>query len=124
MRFLVIPIIQALFLAEVVIYIKIWYILWKHNQGMKHLISNKDLQQRKRKNVITLSGQVISFSVEFIVSLFTLAQVFNNDMADPSVMPLVLITSASIISMAQLWTSHESMRYIKFKLIDWKLLQE
>ena len=124
MRFLVIPIIQALFLAEVVIYIKIWYILWKHNQGMKHLISNKDLQQRKRKNVITLSGQVISFSIEFIVSLFTLAQVFNNDMADPSVMPLVLITSASIISMAQLWTSHESMRYIKFKLIDWKLLQE
>ena len=124
MRFLVIPIIQALFLAEVVIYIKIWYILWKHNQGMKHLISNKDLQQRKRKNVITLSGQVISFSIEFIVSLFTLAQVFNNDMADPSVMPLVLITSASIISMAQLWTSHESMRYIKFKLIDWKFLQE
>ena len=124
MRFLVIPIIQALFLAEVVIYIKIWYILWKHNQGMKHLISNKDLQQRKRKNVITLSGQVISFSIEFIVSLFTLAQVFNNDMADPSVMPLVLITSASIISMAQLWTSHESKRYIKFKLIDWKFLQE
>ena len=124
MRFLVIPIIQALFLAEVVIYIKIWYILWKHDQGMKHLLSSKDLQQRKRKNVMTLSGQVISFFIEFIVSLFTLAQVFNNDMADPSVMPMVIITSTSVVSMSQLWTSHESKRYIRFKLIDWKLLQE
>ena len=115
---------QALFLAELVIYIKIWYILWKHDQGMKHLLSSKDLQQRKRKNVMTLSGQVISFFIEFIVSLFTLAQVFNNDMADPSVMPMVIITSTSVVSMSQLWTSHESMRYIKFKLIDWKLLQE
>ena len=115
---------QALFLAELVIYIKIWYILWKHDQGMQHLLSSKDLQQRKRKNVMTLSGQVISFFIEFIVSLFTLAHVLNNDMADATVMPVVIITSSSVISMSQLWTSHESKRYIRFKLIDWKLLQE
>ena len=124
MRFLVIVIMQALFLAELVIYIKIWYILWKHDQGMQHLLSSKDLQQRKRKNVMTLSGQVISFFIEFIVSLFTLAHVLNNDMADATVMPVVIITSSSVISMSQLWTSHESKRYIRFKLIDWKLLQE
>ena len=124
MRFLVIVIMQALFLAELVIYIKIWYILWKHDQGMQHLLSSKDLQQRKRKNVMTLSGQVISFFIEFIVSLFTLAHVLNNDMADATVMPVVIITSSSVISMSQLWTSHESKRYIRFKLIDWKILQE
>ena len=124
MRFLVIVIMQALFLVELVIYIIIWHVLQKHDQGMKHLLSTMDLQQRKQKNVLTLSGQVISFFIEFIVSLFTLAHVLNNDMADPTVMPVVIITSSSVISMSQLWTSHESKRYIRFKLIDWKILQE
>ena len=115
---------QALFLGEFGIYVKICYTLWRHDKRMKGKISNNDMQQRKRKNVITLSGQVISFFVEFLTSLFTVAQIFNSDMADPSVMPLVIIASTTIISMSQLWTSHECKRYIKFKLIDWKLLQE
>ena len=67
MRFLSIIIMQVLFLGEIAIYMKICYTLWKHDKGMKGKISKNDMQQRKQKNVITLSGQVISFFVEFAV---------------------------------------------------------
>ena len=102
--------------VETMIYIRLCYGLWKHDKRMRDKISNNDFQQRKRKNVITLSGQMISFIVEWIVTFYLIAQVSNNDLADPSVMPLALITSSTIISTSQLWSSHELIRYIKMKI--------
>ena len=115
---------QALFVAEFVIYIRIVYKLWGNDQRMKDKISKDDFLQRKRKNVITLSGQCFSFFIEFLTSLFMIIQIAINDLGDTSVMPIVIITSSCIISMSQLWTSHESRRFIKSKLIDWNILHE
>ena len=68
---------------------------------------------RNRKNVITLSGQVISFAVEFFTSLLILAGIFFHDLADPSHQPILLIFASTIISCVQLGTSHEMKRFVK-----------
>ena len=68
---------------------------------------------RNRKNVITLSGQVISFAVEFFTSLLILAGIFIDDLADPSHQPILLIFASTIISCVQLGTSHEMKRFVK-----------
>ena len=112
MRTFQLVICQSCFLVEVGIYIRICYGLWKQDEGMRGKISGANLRQRKKKNVITLSGQVTSFFIEFLTTIFLMAQVLNNDLADPSVMPLFILTSATIISISQLWSSPELTRYI------------
>ena len=68
---------------------------------------------RNRKNVITLSGQVTSFIVEFLTSMIYLAQIFYHDLADPSHQPILLIFASTIISCVQLGSSHELKRFVK-----------
>ena len=113
LRILTVIIFQLLFVGEIIIYIKLYFTLRKHDEGMKDLISTNDLRQRKRKNIISLSGQVISFFVEFFTSLYVLGIIFNQDFSDASLAPIVKIVSTSIVSISQLWTSHELRRYIK-----------
>ena len=107
---------MGLGIAEATIYVRICYGLWKHDIRMKDKISNNDFQQRKRKNVITLSGQLSSFIVELVGQFFVLAQIFNNELADPSVMAINFIKYSTFVSLSQLWCSHELMRYIKMKI--------
>ena len=110
-----------MFVGEMIIYIRLYYTLWNHDEGMKNKITFDDLRQRKRKNIITLSGQVISFFVEFLVSLVIIANIFNQNLVDESLLPIVSITSTSVISIAQLWTSHELKRYIQSKFLDYSV---
>ena len=102
--------------GEMIIYIRLCYVLWNHDEGMKDKISSDDLRQRKRKNVISLSGQVIAFFVESLFPLLVIAR--SQNLIDVSIFPILFITSTSIISIAQLWTSHELKRYIKSKFMD------
>ena len=118
LRILTVVIFQLMFVGEIVIYIKLYFTLWKHDEGMKDKITTDDLHQRKRKNIISLSGQVISFFVEFLTSLYILGIIFNQDLSDASLAPIVKITSTSIVSISQLWTSHELKRYIKSEFMD------
>ena len=106
---------MGLSVVEATIYIRICYGLWKHDIRMRDKISSNDFQQRKRKNIITLSGQLMSYFVELFGQFFLLAQIFNNELADPSVMALSFINVTTFISVSQLWTSHELMRYIRMK---------
>ena len=103
--------------GEMIIYIRLCYTLWNHDEGMKNKISCDDLRQRKRKNIISLSGQVITFFVESLLSLYAI--VFSQNLIDVSILPILFITSTSIISVVQLWTSHELKRYIKSKFMDY-----
>ena len=106
--------------GEMIIYIRLCYTLWNHDEGMKNKITFDDLRQRKRKNIISLSGQVITFFVEFLISMHLI--VINQnlfDLSDVSIFPILFITSTSIISVVQLWTSHELKRYIKSKFMDY-----
>ena len=91
--------------------------LLENNFFFKHFFSsNKNIFKtifRNRKNVITLSGQVISFTVEFFTSLLILVGIFIDDLADPSHQPILLIFASTIISCVQLGTSHEMKRFVK-----------
>ena len=111
--------IQSIVVGEMLIYIRLYYTLWNHDEGMKNTISSDDLYQRKRKNIISLSGQAISFFVEFFVSIIVIASLFNQNLVDASLFPIIFIASASLISMFQLWTSHELKRYINSKFMDY-----
>ena len=103
--------------GEMIIYIRLCYVLWNHDEGMKDKISSDDLRQRKRKNIISLSGQVITFFVESLLSLYAIA--FSQNLIDVSIFPILFITTTSMISVVQLWTSHELKRYIKSKFMDY-----
>ena len=102
--------------GEMIIYIRLCYTLWNHDESMKNKISSDDLRQRKRKNIISLSGQVITFFVEFLTSMYIISCIQN--LVDVSIFPILFITSTSIISVVQLCTSHELKRYIKSKFMD------
>ena len=104
--------------GEMIIYIRLCYTLWNHDEGMKNKITFDDLRQRKRKNVISLSGQVIAFFVESLFPLLVIAR--SQNLIDVSIFPILFITSTSIISVVQLWTSHELKRYIKSKFMDYR----
>ena len=105
--------------GEMIIYIRLCYVLWNHDEGMKNKITFDDLRQRKRKNIISLSGQVITFFVELLFPLFAI-MTFSQNLIDVSFFPILFITSTSIISVVQLWTSHELKRYIKSKFMDYR----
>ena len=104
--------------GELIIYIKLCLTMWKNDEGMKDKISSDNLYQRKRKNIICLSGQIISFFVEFFMSLVILMNIVNPACVALSVMPIIIILSFSLIAFSQLWTSHELKRYMKFKMMD------
>ena len=70
--------------------------------------------------MITLSGQVTSFIVEFLTSMIYLAQIFYHDLADPSHQPILLIFASTIISCVQLGSSHELKRFVKSLIERWK----
>ena len=117
LRFFMILIHQSIVVGEMIIYIRLYYTLRNHDEGMKNKISFDDLRQRKRKNIISLSGQVISFFVEFFISMLVIANIFNQNLVDVSFIPILFITSTSMISISQLWTSHELKRYINSKFM-------
>ena len=114
-RYLTVLIYQSIFICELVIYMKLCYSLWKHDQGMKDKISDDDFRLRKKKNIITLTGQVISFFTEFFASLLLILVMHNDLMVNASLVPIVRILSATVISISQFWTSHELKRYLKNK---------
>ena len=105
--------------GEMIIYIRLCYTLWNHDEGMKNKISLDDLRQRKMKNIISLSGQVMSFFVESFISILFIANIFNQNLVDASLFPIIFNTSTSMISIFQLWTSHELKRYINSKFMDY-----
>ena len=113
LRFLTIMFLLSMVIGEMLIYAKLYYILWNNDERMKKYISSGDLCQRKRKNIISLSGQVISFFVEFFFSLFIIANVMNQNLVDSSLFPIFNIAISTIISICQLSTSHELKRYIR-----------
>ena len=118
LRFWVLLILQLMSVCEIIIYIRIYHTLWNHDEGMKNKISSNELCQRKRKNIIGLSGQVISFVVEFCTWMLTIAYTLIPISVDASLVPIIMAAFTSITSISQLWASHELKRYIKSKFIN------
>ena len=106
---------QSLILAELLIYVWIIYHLWK--QDKKNLedkiITNHMRKQRNQKNVITLRGQILTFLIELAYSIYIAIHASDFSLVDPSVMVISLIIASSTISVVQLLSSHEMMRFIR-----------
>ena len=110
---------QILILGEVFIYVWLIYQLWKHDEisQKKEIITEITHRERNQKNVITLYGQVSSFFVEFLTTIYTIVHTTNNSALDPSVMPISLIVVFTLIALSQFLTSHEMRRFVKNELL-------
>ena len=106
---------QTLVFAELCIYFWIIYHLWKHDKKNfeDKIITNHMRKERNQKNVVTLQGQVCSFIIEIAYIIYVAIHSRNFSLVDPSVMAIAQIIGASAISVIQLLTSHEMMRFIR-----------
>ena len=106
---------QGLFVLELAIYSWILYNLWKHDEkNHQEGIITKDMKkERNQKNVITLKGQVMMFTVETVFHIYTIFHISNHAMIESSFMPITEIVASSIISVIQLTTSNEMRRFLK-----------
>ena len=109
---------QGLVLFEFAIYAKIIYDLWLHDREfLRDGIITQDMrQERNRKNVITLKGQIACFIVETSrVMMFIVGPIFN--IADlTSLTGIVPIISDSLVAFTQFLASHEVRRFVKEKI--------
>ena len=102
-------------LVEFTIYTTIIWHLWKHDKRSveNQTITNRMRQDRTNKNVITLSGQAGTFVVEFVVTIYVIINVKYLSIADPSLMPIILTITNTVLSISQFVTSHELKRFVK-----------
>ena len=56
-------------LAEMTIYAATFAFLYRHDKGMASMLPEHTIKQRKRKNVIELSGHFIHFVYEMMVTV-------------------------------------------------------
>ena len=106
---------RCFILLEFLIYLWIVYHLWKHDeQSFKEkVISNHMRKERNHKNIITLKGQMTTFLIEIIYSIYLAMHNFNPDFTDASVKSISLIIVSTIVSIVQIFTSHEMMRFVR-----------
>ena len=106
---------QTLVFAELCIYFWIIYHLWKHDKKNfeDKIITNHMRKERNQKNVITLRGQILTFLIELAYSIYIAIHASDFSLIDPSVMVISLIIASSTISVVQLLSSHEMMRFIR-----------
>ncbi len=65
----------ALNVSELVCYIVIARDLFEQNKNMVGILTNKAITKRNKGSVITLSGQVMAFVIEVLISILTLVAV-------------------------------------------------
>ena len=106
-------------ICEMLIYAKIIYDLWKHNENshQEGVITLQMRKQRNHKNVITLKGQMVSFSVEIIYSVLLIGSITYSSNDGPSFMPILMTFFHTIVSASQLLSSHELKQCFK-ELLD------
>ena len=114
LRFVPVALAQALVVVEFIIYIWIIFHLWKHDRQVHQsgVITEHMKKERNQKNVITLVGQIASFSVEIAFGIYTSIHVSNLSHIDSSVMPIFVIVGSTVISVVQICTSHEMKRFV------------
>ena len=111
----------ALTIAEFGIYLCIIWDLWNTDQRhhQSKIITGKMLQKRKEKNVLTLKGQICTFITKValliaaMIVLISGRRIFSVD--EKYATPFLIIVPYSVISFAQILSSHELKRYVKSK---------
>ena len=102
-------------LLELVIYFWLIYRLWKQDEEnyKDKVITDDTRKERKHKNVVTLRGQVLTFVIEMSCSIYI--AIHNSDPAfvDASTKSISLVICSTIISVVQILTSNEMMRFVR-----------
>ena len=106
---------QLFILAEFLMYIWLILALWNHDKEKfrEGIITPKMREERNRKNVITIKGQIVAFVTELVGSALFMIDVSENTSKDPSSVPAIVILHFTIVSVSQLFSSHELKRFIK-----------
>ena len=108
---------QSATIVEFGIYGKIIYDLWHHDKEylLNGTITRSMAQNRNRKNIISLRGQIACFLIE-TCSLATYLAGFIFKFEDSSSLnPVMAILGQSFVSFAQFFASHEMQRFVKEK---------
>ena len=98
------------------IYLWLLYQLHIHDKQIyqEGIITSAMVLERKRKNVITLYGQVASFVVEIVMSIYVIIHaLIYPSITDPSVMTINSIVTLTAIALTQFFTSHDMRRFVK-----------
>ena len=102
-------------LLELVIYFWLIYRLWKQDEEnyKDKVITDDTRKERKHKNLITLKGQVLTFVIEMSCSIYI--AIHNSDPAfvDASTKSISLVICSTIISVVQILTSNQMMRFVR-----------
>lgn len=97
-------------LAEMICYIIIYYELAQNDEQIKESVSKETIQERRRRNIITLSTQVIGFGLEF--ACIFLAFIITSFQYDgQTAFFIVCSVNSSIISLLQVLSSGEMRNY-------------
>ena len=110
----VVLILQTFMCSEMVIYISIFWKLYKQNQKENRALSKEVIRLRNNKNAISLSGQVSTFVVEVTGTLIAQTLIMNNDgvgVLEPAAFTCCSIVIIAVISALQIVTSPELRRF-------------
>ena len=108
---------QSATLIEFGIYVKIIHDLWHHDKEylLNGTITRNMAQNRNRKNIISLRGQIACFLIETCcIATYFIGFVFKFEDSS-SLNPIMTILSQSLVSIAQFFASHEMQRFVKEK---------
>ena len=59
---------MLLTVAELAIYMSIFQFIYVHDQSMRSLLPAATIKQRNRRNLISLTGHIVHFGLEFIIT--------------------------------------------------------
>ena len=110
----VVLILQTFMCSEMVIYISIFWKLYKQNQKENRSLSKEVIRLRNNKNAISLSGQVSTFVAEVTGTLIAQTLIMNNDgvgVLEPAAFTCCSIVIIAVISGLQIVTSPELRRF-------------
>ena len=108
---------QVLIIFELVAYLILFWHIKRYNENLQRggnllNISEKTLDQRKRKNVITFVGQFACFIVEIMVSvILQILTVYHGSNAGNGLVPFVFISSSAIMTITFIIASPEIRRF-------------
>ena len=108
---------QSATLIEFGIYVKIIHDLWHHDKEylLNGTITRNMAQNRNRKNIISLRGQIACFLIETCcIATYFIGFVFKFEDSS-SLNPIMTILSQSLVSIAQFFAPHEMQRFVKEK---------
>ena len=106
---------------EMAIYVYLFYYLYKNDQQLKEHLPTQVLHTRKRKNLITLSGQTFSFFVETTTALTIATIVYFN--LDLSFHPPLVLAGSSFLAISHFLACPELRAYFDnlMSLVPWNL---